>query len=67
MGIGRSKAWTEKEFEFACDNYGLITTEEISKKINHSPHAIRNYMSKNNISIWDNFYTTRLLAKELGY
>lgn len=38
--------WTKKEHDFAINNYGPMTAEEVGKKINKSAHAVRKYIQR---------------------
>lgn len=59
--------WTEGDQEFLNDNVGLLNYEELSRKLNRTPEAISLYRCRHNLpTFFANFYTCKLLAKELG-
>lgn len=64
MGAPR---WTEKEREMLNDYAGIMSYEELSKKLGRSVGAIQQFRCRRKMpTFFDNFYTYSLLAKELG-
>ncbi len=58
--------WTEEETEYLFSNCGIIPNKKIAQKLGRTHKAVRQKLFKNSISVFDNFYSARLLAKELG-
>jgi len=64
MGAPR---WTEKEREMLNDYAGIMSYEELSKKLGRSVGAIQQFRCRRKMpTFFDNFYTYSLLSKELG-
>lgn len=61
-----ARRWDEEELEYLESKCGLLSNKEIAKNLNRSHRAIRQKLSKRNISIYDNFYTATVLSKELN-
>ncbi len=61
-----SPRWTAHEIQYLHDHSGLISTPRIARKLGRTPHAVCNKMSSCGISVFNNFYSARLLATELG-
>lgn len=60
------RRWTDKEFEFLSDYYGLKSTGEIAATLHRTPKAILKKAAKSGIRLTDNFYSSNLLGRELG-
>jgi len=64
MGAPR---WTEKEREILNDYAGLMSYEDLSRKLGRSVSALQQFRCRRKMpTFFDNFYTYSLLAKELG-
>jgi biotin operon repressor len=60
--------WSEQEIEYLADQIGLLSYEELSKKLNRSKEAIKHHrcLMKLPMLRTGNYYSCTLLAKELG-
>lgn len=60
------KRWTQKEEDFLEINSGLLTTEEIAKKLNRTIYSVLTHKTRLKIGKFDNFYTFNSLEYDLG-
>jgi len=61
-----NRKWTEEETEFIANNYGIQEMKTLVETTGRSEPSIRCKMHAEKISIFDNYYSANLLAKELG-
>ncbi len=59
------KHWTEQEDEQLYEA-GIIPVKRLAMNLGRTYKAVKNRMSRLGISVYHNFYSARLLAKELG-
>ena len=59
--------WSSKEIEYLHDNLGLKSYEELSETLKRSKEAIKLFRHRHKLpKVFDNFYTFKILSKELG-
>ncbi len=58
--------WSEEEAQYLFDNCGIISNKKIAVRLERSYHAVRQKLHKSGVSVFDNFYSARMLGKELG-
>ena len=58
--------WSENDTQYLLDNCGIFSNKTIAMRLHRTPHAVRQKLATNGVSIFSNFYTATLLGKELG-
>ena len=58
--------WTDDEIDFVSDNLGYITVDEIADKLNRTRTSIKGIRYRAKLKTFGNFYTCRMLGRELG-
>ena len=58
--------WSDQDIQYLHDKAGIVSTVRLARNLGRTPHAICNKMTSCRISVFDNFYSARLLASELG-
>lgn len=58
--------WTLEHIEYLSDKVGTMPFASIAEKLGRTEKAVRNKAYTNGIKMYDQFYTARLLADELG-
>lgn len=60
--------WTEGELEYLSNRTGIISDEAISRHLNRSKNALKiaRYRKCGKVTKWNNVYSARAVARELG-
>jgi hypothetical protein len=58
--------WSDKEIDFLLNNCGVMSNKNIAKSLNRSYHAVTHKLWEKGISVFNNFYSAKLLGKELN-
>lgn len=59
--------WTEKEIDFMNDFAGILSIDEMARKLRRTRNAVVLYRTRHKMPyVWDNVYSYSLLAEELN-